>query len=54
MGAFFTFGFVGEMELTTPFYLHTPLISSAQQNYPNQGCQIFLGTKYQTGEKYTK
>jgi hypothetical protein len=20
----------------------------------NQGCQIFLGTKYQNGEKYTK
>jgi hypothetical protein len=32
--------------------MHKPLDSKA--SCVAQGCQIFLGTKYQNGEKYTK
>jgi hypothetical protein len=33
--------------------MHVPFLVETNQCVP-QGCQIFLGTKYQNGEEYTK
>jgi hypothetical protein len=38
-----------ETHLVTLIPNHFPLIATARQ-----GCQIFLGPKYQNGEKYTR